>query len=239
MGLEGGAGAHPIHTHPGPTLPAGPSRVYPYTGHLKELERRKPGKKARAKALPAKWKRVCTPLVPQEWEELLQHHPDREYVGYLVKGLKQGFHVGFRYWDQTCTSAASNMKSADANPQVVDKYLAKEVELGRVLGPLGEGVSQQVHVNRFGVIPKNHQPGKWRLIVDLSHPEGGSVNDGIEPELCSLRYTSVDEAVRRVIRKGRGTELAKFDIESAYRTVPVHPDDRPLLGDEVERGDLY
>ena len=65
---------------------------------------------------------------------------------------------------------------------------------------------------------------------DLSHPEGGSINDGIEPELCSLHYTSVDKAVRKVLEKGTGTVMAKFDIESAYRTIPVHPDDRKLLG---------
>ena len=29
---------------------------------------------------------------------------------------------------------------------------------------------------------------------------------------------------------GRGTLMAKFDIESAYRIVPVHLDDRFLLG---------
>ena len=28
---------------------------------------------------------------------------------------------------------------------------------------------------------------------------------------------------------GRGTQLAKMDITSAYRKVPVHPEDRPLL----------
>ena len=56
------------------------------------------------------------------------------------------------------------------------------------------------------------------------------MNDGIEPELCTLRYTSVDEAARRVCALGVGTQLAKFDVESAYRIVPVHPEDRPLLG---------
>ena len=85
-------------------------------------------------------------------------------------------------------------------------------------------------MSRFGVIPKPHQPGKWRLIVDLSHPKGRSMNDGIEAELCSLRYTSVDEAVRRSLQMGRGTWLTKLDIEVAYRIVPVHPEDRPLLG---------
>ena len=29
---------------------------------------------------------------------------------------------------------------------------------------------------------------------------------------------------------GRGMVLAKFDIQGAFRTIPVHPDDRRLLG---------
>ena len=33
-----------------------------------------------------------------------------------------------------------------------------------------------------------------------------------------------------VMRMGRGTRMAKFDIQSAYRLVPVHSEDRLLLG---------
>ena len=80
----------------------------------------------------------------------------------------------------------------------------------------------RIHVIRFGVIPKLHQPGKWRLIVDLSAPRGFSVNDGIPLELCSLSYASVDEAVQRIMGYSRGALLAKLDIESAYRIIPVH-----------------
>ena len=85
-------------------------------------------------------------------------------------------------------------------------------------------------MNRFGLVPKGHEPDKWRLIVDLSFPGGSSVNDGIGPELCGLRYTSVDAACQRVLELGQGAVLAKFDVSGAFRTVPVHPDDRHLLG---------
>ena len=64
----------------------------------------------------------------------------------------------------------------------------------------------------------------------MSHPKRASVNDGIKSELCSLSYTSVDAAVRIITAMGPGVLPAKFDIESAYRLIPVHPDDRPLLG---------
>ena len=87
----------------------------------------------------------------------------------------------------------------------------------------------EVHVSPFGVIPKS-EPGKWRLIVNLSAPEGGSVNDGISREMCSLSYLSIDEVVSWVLQLGRGALMAKFDLRAAYRNVPVHPDDRHLLG---------
>ena len=48
----------------------------------------------------------------------------------------------------------------------------------------------------------------------------------------------MDDAVRRIRRLGRGIMLAKFDIASAYRMVPVHPVDRLLLG-MLWRGKLY
>ena len=67
--------------------------------------------------------------------------------------------------------------------------------------------------------------------MDLSHPEGASVNNGIEPELCSLGYMSVDEAVRRTRAWGRGTLMEKLEVsvKSTYRMVPVHLTDRPFL----------
>ena len=72
-----------------------------------------------------------------------------------------------------------------------------------------------IHISRFGVIPKNHQPGEWRLVVDLSYPAGASINDGIESALCSLRYPSVDDAVHRLLAKDPCSFMAKIDIESA------------------------
>ena len=63
------------------------------------------------------------------------------------------------------------------------------------------------------------------------HPERKGVNDGIKADLYSLRYTSVEEAVRRNKScMGHGTWFTKLYIEVAYRIVPVHPEDQHLLG---------
>ncbi len=39
----------------------------------------------------------------------------------------------------------------------------------------------------------------------------------------------MDIACQKVLELGRGANLAKFDVSGAFRTVPVHPDDRHLL----------
>lgn len=157
---------------------------YPYTDHLKEMDRRHPGPGCRE---PPSWLRTITsPLVLAGWRELLKGHPDAEYRDYILRGLEQGFRIGFNYQKHACKGAKTNMKSALSQCEVVDKYLAKEVELGRVIGPLSPASFPEATISRFGVIPKGRQVGKWRLIVDLSHPKGASVNDGIEAELCHV-----------------------------------------------------
>ena len=207
---------------------------YAYTKDLLVLDSRK--SEVKLNDIPAELREVRTPLVVEEWEKSLRGHPDREFCAYLLRGMAEGFRVGFQY-NHSCTAAKSNMKSASDYPEVVDDYLRKEREAGCVIGPVDAKSLPPVQVSRFGVIPKS-QPGKWRLIVDLSHPAGSSVNDGIEPELCTLKYTSVDEAVRRLVAMGPGALLAKLDVERAYRIVPVHPTDRLLLGMQW-RGELY
>ncbi len=170
---------------------------------------------------------INTPLRVEEWARALRRHPDREFVAYLLGGMRSGFRIGFS--QITARSARRNMLSAEQNPGVVDKYLGKEREAGRVVGPLPADLTG-VHISRFGITPKPHQAGKWRLIVDLSYPKGLSVNDGIDPALCSLTYASTDDAASWILDLGKGTMLAKLDIASAYRIVPVQPEDWPLLG---------
>ena len=114
------------------------------------------------------------------------------------------------------------MRSALSNPAVVADYLLEEGRAGRLIGPL---IKSPAVMPQVGVIPKGSQPG--RLIVDL---HGSSVNDGIDESLCSLSYVSVDDVARKILELGTGSEMAKLDITSAYRIVPIHPGDRPLLG---------
>ena len=57
-----------------------------------------------------------------------------------------------------------------------------------------------------------------------------SVNDGISSEHSTVSYCRVDDAIALIKSLGRGCFLAKTDIKSAFRIVPIRPQDCPLLG---------
>lgn len=203
-----------------------PLLEYAYTDDLLRLDscRRQGSTRmlpmSRSRASPLEWK---------AWQAALAEHPDRALAEYLWRSIRDGFRIGFNYGRHSLRSSSGNMQSARDHPEVVNEYLAQECMEGRVRGPLSAEERTGIQVSRFGVIPKG-KSGKWRLIIDLSSPEGKSVNDGIDQDLCAMTYSSVDDAVREVLRVGRGAHLAKVDIKQAYRMVPVHPDDQPLLG---------
>ena len=126
-------------------------------------------------------------------------------------------------------SSRNSMQTAYERPDVIRNYLAKECSEGRVMGPLDPASYPFVHTSRFGVIPKGSS-GKWRLIVDMSAPEGASVNDGVRKQLSSLSCVGISDAAEGIWQLGAGALLAKIDVKSAYRNVLIHPDDRWLAG---------
>lgn len=113
-----------------------------------------------------------TPLLAPVWQAALRDYPDPRLRHFLVQGLQEGFRIGYNAPRGQLRPAKRNIPSSYEHPEVVDKYLANECKLGRVLGPWLTPPPCPIHISRFGVIPKKSQPGKWRLIVDLSFPEG-------------------------------------------------------------------
>ena len=219
--------------HPPGSLPQPSGLVlYPYTADLLALDLCRPLPPLGSEPLsPHPVLRVVQkPLRVVAWASALEAHPDRAFVRFILSGIWEGFRGGFDH-RTPLRSAARNMYSALEHPEIVQAYLHAECSRGRMLGPFPAVVYASLplcHINHFGVIPKVRGTGKWRLITDLSFPPGQSVNDGIDSDLCSLTYTSVDQVAEVVAALPPGALLAKIDIESAYRLVPVHPLDRPL-----------
>ena len=161
--------------------------------------------------------------------ELADYH-DQAAAAYILNGLRDGFCIGFEALSVSLRSLSSNMHLAFDQPSIIDAYLQNEVSCGRVAGPFSTPPFTDLHISRFGVVPKNNQPGKWRSILDLSSRDGHSVNDGIPKALFSIQYVTVEAFINDITARDRGTLLAKFNVASTYRNVAIHPVDRPLLG---------
>ena len=172
---------------------------------------------------------VTTPIDVDVLERELVGHPDRNFVKTLItcNSLRYGRHVG--YTGPHKPRVSRNLISANQQPDVVKSNLLKEISLGRVAGPFSSSPLPNLQCHPVGVVPKKHSP-KWCTIYPLSYPEGDSINDYIPKDLYALQYVRVDDAIHILKSLGLGSFMAKTDLKSAFRLIPVHPEDWHLLG---------
>ena len=148
-----------------------------------------------------------------------------------MKCIKTKAKITVRTWRVNGKSSCMRMQSLPGH------YIKKWPGCEASPIPAVVALSLGVHCSPIGLIPKS-QPGQWRMIVDLSYPRGASVNDSISSSFCSVVYTSVDDAVQFLRRLGPHALMVKVDLKSTYRIVPIHPQDRFLLGVHWE-GEAY
>ena len=96
-------------------------------------------------------------------------------------------------------------------------------------GPFPTCLFPQLQCSSIGLVPK-HEPDSHRLIQHLSFSHGGSINDFIDDDKCKVHYASFDKAVDMTMSSEHGVRLAKSDIKSTFRLLPVLPADYELLG---------
>ena len=129
------------------------------------------------------------------------------------------------------------MRSSFEHPFVIDSYLQTKVSSGRVAGPFSAPPFPSLHISRFGVIPKNNQPGKWRLILDLSSPVGHRVNDGICKPPFTVQYVSVDAVIEGIMAQGHGAR--SYGLGCFWRSLVACWPSVALLHDHVCVCNLY
>jgi hypothetical protein len=147
----------------------------------------------------------------------------------LVKCLRVGVDLGF-HGDRTCTQVGPNLKSAAEHAAAINDSIKKELELGRRQGPYDAPPFSYFYSNPLGVVFKKHKT-KPRVIHHLSWPRTSarsSVNNSITD--FSIKLDAFDKALIYARSLGKSCFMFKIDIESAYRCIPVRPDDWPLLG---------
>ena len=81
----------------------------------------------------------------------------------------------------------------------------------------------------LGLVPKKGS-FKFHLIHNQFLLRNNSINDGTPHEFCAVRYKKFDHVVSLLNQVGRGALIAKCDIESAFRVIPISPSEYHLLG---------
>lgn len=179
-------------------------------------------------------KLVVTPVKVNILGQFLEGYDDHLKT-FLYEGFKQGFKI--QYQGPRQQRFCKNLLSVQQHENIVAEKLQKEVSLGRIAGPFNFLPFSNLQCSPIGIVPKK-EINEFRLIHHLSYPDGASINDFIPDELCSVSYTTVDDAIKQIKKLGKSCLLAKTDIASAFRILPVHPDDHELLGIQFN-GDFY
>lgn len=214
--------AQKIIVHTNPTYAAFVSKTTP------DLNAHPENKKA---SLPPK---LPTPINVQQLKLYIKGYSTHHYQ-YLIDGFSYGFSL--KCENVFPTPEPKNLKSALIQPHIVSAKLMKELTAGRLLGPFKTPPYSLYKISPIGLQPKK-SPGEFRLIHHLSYPKGLSINDGIPHELATVQYATINHAIQIIKQLGRGCYLAKTDIESAFKIVPVRPEECNLLGFKWEN-DYY
>ena len=177
--------------------------------------------------------RATCPFRPEAWRRLLVGYtPDDPCytTDVLVAGITRGSYVRFE-GDRSASPVVRNHPDARHHSAETAELILQEVRLGRLMGPFDPLHLPLPHtrLSPLNIVPKKES---WRLINDLSSPDGNSVNDGIYH--MPTRWQLIEHALQLITDAGVGCHLGKMDVKSAYRLLPIHPTDWHLFGCTVE-----
>lgn len=172
------------------------------------------------------WDLGSSPINVSRVLSYLQEYPNHDVVIELGEGFKNGFRLN--YTGPRIFRESPNLLSANEHHEELKLKIGKEVELGRIAGPFKTLPISNLQISPIGLVPKSN--GGWRLITHLSYPNAGGINQFIDPEHCTVKYTSFDRVVEMLSQIGRGAKMGVLDIKNAFRLLRVHPGDFDLLG---------
>ena len=169
--------------------------------------------------------KLPTPVKANRLAYYLQNYVGKDYI---VDGFTQGFSLHFE--GPECETNAKNSTSTIEFEEKIDEKIADELKLNRISGPYAEPPLKNFKVSPLSVRPKK-EPGKIRLLHNLSYPyDLRAVNYNIPRRFAKVTYQTVGDAIEIINRLGGGCYLAKSDIESAFRLIPLMPSEYHLTG---------
>lgn len=174
--------------------------------------------------------RVPSNLNIDSWDKYLDNSPDERE---LFSFIKYGFPLGYM-GPHSNTKGVDNHKSATEYPAQLDKFVAKELSLGGVIGPLTKPpFIEWCHVSPLMSREKRGTQDR-RVIIDMTYPPETSVNSYIfkntvmgEPRDHAL--PNIDSFVEELKAIGPGAYMSSTNVSRAYKNFRSDPLDWPLL----------
>ena len=155
--------------------------------------------------------------------------------------LEFGFPLGYqgddtllKQFDKKKLWKLNNHKGARDYPEAMNDYLQKEMSNKAIIGPFKDNPFESgIKISPLNSLPKK-DTAERRVILDLSFPEGNSINDYIPKEeylggKIDLLYPKVDDFIQVIKQKGRGCLLFKKDLRRAFRQIPICPSNYNLV----------
>ena len=96
-------------------------------------------------------------------------------------------------------------------------------ELGASKVSISDAKPTQIHA--LGAIPKPN--GAVRHITDCSRPRHISVNNYMKSTFSKFSFNTIDDVILNI---SPSSFMATVDLKDAYRSVPIHPEDRLHFG---------
>ncbi len=154
-----------------------------------------------------------------------------------MDGFENGFRLGYGGVAQNIVG--KNSIKALENPHITRGLIMAEVEAGRIQGPFSSPPFDLMHISPLSIRVKSTK-GKYHLLHNLSFPyDINSVNGAIPQADKMVQYSSIQDAVQHILALGRRCYMAKCDIKSAFRLIPISSLDFHLLGMEFDGQYFY
>lgn len=171
---------------------------------------------------------ISTSLHAAAWYQMLQRYPDRQWAYRLVHDIIYGVDIGF-VGCRNRTVQSKNFLEDPLHETAIEEDINKDLHNGRIIGPylISKMPWKYFHSSPIMTVVKKGS-GKVRVVHHLSYPRGNSINTYTKDWLCVLSRFA--QATKMVCSIGRSCHMAKMDIKSAYRLIPIRPADWPLLG---------
>ena len=160
------------------------------------------------------------------WDEELEGDIDREFI---LNGIRHGFDIVDPGATPTPVETDNNRSARPGAPlyEQATQQILSEIEQGNYI----VCTDKPSIVSPFSALPK--PDGGVRLIHDGSQPAGASMNDYATLE-DHYRFQTIDDAAQLM---APGWYMAKVDLKSAYRSVPISPHSQEFTGLKWEFSD--